>query len=222
MTPPTPNRSLPGTLFLNFARLIFPAQIIASIFTPAVADLREELREAGTSRIKRFAVRCRWYWALCSLVMIAPLSVRTSPISGSVDAVVAVPNGGWLLVLLAATLYVGTWSFFGSFVISAASAGVALAFAMRRWHDTHPAVVVEPWRLSALPTVQINLSAIRVAGDGPGLIFAGGTVLIFFVGLPGLWWFFVAAALGSLLVAWGLFIRRSTGHSGLLNSIRCR
>jgi hypothetical protein len=220
MSRSTHNRSLPGTRFLDFARLIFPAQIIASVFSPAVADLRVELAEAGTSRIKRLAVRCRWYWALCSLVMVAPLSVRTSPVTGSSDAVVTVPNGGWLLVLLAATLYLGTWSFFGSFVISTASAGVALAFAMRTWHDKHPAMVVEPWRLAALPPVQINLSAIRVAGDGPGLIFAVGTVLIVVVGLPGLWWFFVAAGLGSLLVAWRLFMRRSTEHSGLLNSIR--
>jgi len=220
MSPSPHKRSLPGTLFLNFARLIFPAQIIASIFSPAVADLREELREAGASRIKRFAIRWRWYWALSSLMLVAPLSVRTSPVSGSSDAVVAVPNGGWLLVLLAATLYMGTWSFFGSFVISSASAGIALAFAMRTWHDKHPTVVVEPWRLAALPAVQINLSAIRVAGDGPGLIFAAGTVLIVVVGLPGLWWFFVAAALGSLLVAWSLFTRRSTEHSGLFNSIR--
>jgi hypothetical protein len=220
MSRSTHNRSLPGTRFLDFARLIFSAQIITSVFSPAVADLRVELAEAGASRIKRFAIRCRWYWALCSLVMVAPLSVRTSPVTGSSDAVVTVPNGGWLLVLLAATLYLGTWSFFGSFVISAASAGVALAFAMRTWHDKHPAMVVEPWRLAALPPVQINLSAIRVAGDGPGLIFAVGTVLIVVVGLPGLWWFFVAAGLGSLLVAWRLFMRRSTEHSGLLSLIR--
>jgi hypothetical protein len=222
MIPSTPNRSLPGTLFLTFARLIFPAQTVASVFSPAVADLREELREAGSSRMKQLAIRCRWYWALCSLLMVAPLWVRTSPVSGSSDAVVAVPNGGWLLMLLMATLYVGTWSFFGSFVSSTVSAGVALAYVMRTWHDKHPTAVVEPWRLAALPAVQINLSAIRVAGDGPGLIFAVGTVLIVVVGLPGLWWFFVAAALGSLLVAWSLFTRRSTEPSGLLNSIRCQ
>lgn len=220
MSRSTHNRSLPGTRFLDFARLIFPAQIIASVFSPAVADLRVELAEAGASRITRLAIRYRWYWALCSLVMVAPLSVRTSPVTGSSDAVVTVPNGGWLLVLLVATLYMGTWSFFGSFVISTASAGIALAFAMRTWHDKHPTVVVEPWRLAALPAVQINLSTIRVAGDGPGLIFAAGTVLIVVVGLPGLWWFFVAAALGSLLVAWSLFMRRSTEHSGLLSLIR--
>jgi hypothetical protein len=218
MSPFTRKRSLPGSLFLNFAQLIFPAQIIASVFSPAVADLREELRDAGTSRIKRFVIRCRWYWALCSLVMV--VSVRTSPISGRADPVVSVPNGGGLLVLLAAALYIGTWSFFGSFVISTASAGVVLAFAIRTWHDNHPTVIVEPSRLAVLPVVQINLSSIRVAGDGPGLIFAVGTVLIVVVGLPGLWWFFVAAALGSLLVAWRLFVRRSAEPSGFLSSIR--
>ena len=125
--------------------------------------------------------------------------------------------------MLAAALYVGTWRFFGSFVISAASAGAALALAMRTWHDEHPTVVVEPRWLAASPLVQINLSAIHVAGDGPGLMFAAGTVLIVVLALPGLWWFFVAAALGSLLVAWGLIIRRAAERSDFLeNSISSR
>jgi hypothetical protein len=78
------------------------------------------------------------------------------------------------------------------------------------------------WRCRNEPLFVISTasSAIRVAGDGPGLIFAVGTVLIVVVGLPGLWWFFVAAGLGSVLVAWRLVMRRSTEQSGLLDSIR--
>ena len=223
MSPSNQKRRLPGTLFLKFGRLIFPEQIIASVFSPAVADLRQELQEAGASRVKQLAVRCRWYWAFVSLFIVVPLSVPSSPVSGRAYGVASVRNGGWLLVVLAAALYVGTWRFFGSFVISAASAGAALAFAMRTWHDEHPTLVVEPRSLAASPLVQINLSAIRVAGDGPGLMFAAGTVLIVVLALPGLWWFFVAAALGSLLVALGLFIRRAAEHSGIReNSISSR
>jgi hypothetical protein len=102
-----PDRPLPGTLFLKMTRRIFSEHMIATVFSPAVADFRQELGEAGTGRLGELAVR------------------------------------------------------------------------------------------------------VRVAGDGPGLIFAVGTVLIVVIGLPGFWWFFVAAALGSLLVAWSLFVRRS-------------
>ena len=224
MSEPTQNRRLPGTLFLKFARLIFPEPMIASIFSPAVADLREELQEAGAGRIRQLAVRCRWYWAFVSLVFVVPLSMPISPISGRAYGVVRVLNGGWLLVLLAPALYIGTWRFFGSFVISSVCAGVALALAMRTWHDEHPTVVVEPRWLAASPPVQINLSSIRVPGDGPGLMFAAATVVIVVLALPGLWWFFVAAALGSMLVAFGLYIRRSAEHSAFLveNSISSR
>src|SRR4026208_46508 len=100
----TQHRRLPGTLFLKFARLIFHEQLISSVFSPAVADLRGELHEAGARRTRRLAVRCRWYWALFSLVLVVPLSMPISPISGRGYGIVRVPNGGWLLVLLAPAL----------------------------------------------------------------------------------------------------------------------
>ena len=212
MSPSTQHRRSPGTGFLRFVRLIFQEQTIASVFVPAVADFRKELQEAGASHIGRLAVRCRWYWALVSLVVIVPLS----PVSARRPYLASVPNGGWLLVLLTAGLYLGTWQFFGSFVLSAVSAGAVLAIAMRTWHNEHPTAVVEPWRVAASSPVQINLSAIRVAGDGPGLMFAASTVLIVVLAFPGLWWFFVAAGLGSILVAVGLFMRRRSQTTTLV------
>jgi hypothetical protein len=65
------------------------------------------------------------------------------------------------------------------------------------------AIIIERAPAVPLPTVvQINFSSTRVPGDIAGLMFAAGTILIVVVGLPGFWWFFVAAALASGVVAW--------------------
>lgn len=214
MNPPIDNRRrLPGTLFLKVARLIFAEQLIESVFSPAVADYRQELEEAGRGRVEQLTVCGRWYWAFLSLIIVVPLSMRTSPITGRSYGMMPRLDGAWLLVLLAAALCIGSWRFFGSFVIGATAAGALLALGMRVWRDGHPSGVVEPgWWAPPLP-VQINLSSMPVAGDGPGIVVAVGTVLIVVVGLPGLWWFYVAAGLGSLLVAVGLVIRRLPEHS---------
>jgi hypothetical protein len=47
---------------------------------------------------------------------------------------------------------------------------------------------------------EINMSQIRVGGGIPGLIFAAGTVYIFFQGIPAVRWFLAGAiAAGSVL-----------------------
>jgi hypothetical protein len=212
------NRRPPGTLFVKLARLIFAEEIVTTVVSAAVADFRHELEHAAVSCSSQFTVRLRWYWALVSLVIAVPMSTPTSPVSGHAHSVSAL-NGGWLLTLLVAALYIGTWRFFGSFAIAAACVGVAVAIVMRTWHNQHPSESVEPQWDAASPPVHINLSMIRVPGDGPGLVFAASTVLIVVLAFPELWWFFVCAALGSVLVAFGRFNRRS---GGLLNSINSR
>jgi hypothetical protein len=85
--------------------------------------------------------------------------------------------------------------------------GTALAAAIRAWNSRHPQGLVTPGRdRSAQP--EINLSAIHVGGDIAGLIFAAGSVAIVIVGLRTMWWYFLAAALGSVLVAGGLIALR--------------
>ena len=48
---------------------------------------------------------------------------------------------------------------------------------------------------SESPRAEINMSQIRVGGGIPGLIFAAGTVYIFFAGVPEVRWF-LAGAIG--------------------------
>ena len=60
---------------------------------------------------------------------------------------------------------------------------------------------------SVAPRAEINMSQIRVDGGIPGLIFAAGTVYIFFAGIPDVRWFLAGAvAAGSVIsIALGLF-----------------
>jgi hypothetical protein len=59
----------------------------------------------------------------------------------------------------------------------------------------------------------INLSQIKVGGSVGGLIFAVGSMLIFLVGIQGLWLFFVAAvALGAAFATVLFLVRRAMGN----------
>ena len=186
------------TLFLRIARRIFPDETVAAVFMPAAADYQRELWDAP-GRAAALVVRCRWLWAFTVLLLITPLSKSSAsrPLLGHGA------NGGWMLTFLYASLLAGAWWHVQEFALTALVAGALLAWAMRAWNDRHPASVVEPASSASLPTVvQINFSSTRVPGDIAGLMFAAGTILIVVVGLPGFWWFFVAAALASGLVAW--------------------
>jgi len=69
---------------------------------------------------------------------------------------------------------------------------------------------------TAAPRAEINMSQIRVGGGIPGLIFAAGTVYIFFVGVPAVRWFLVGAiVVGSVIsIALRLFHRYKPTRSG--------
>ena len=112
------------------------------------------------------------------------------------------PNGTALLTLVAALL-VATWPFFGSFTLAAIMAGILMSLAMRSWHNDHPTTVAVPDR-TLRP--EINLAAIPVRGDGAGLLFAIGSVVIL-LALPQLRWFLIASVgcavvVGTALIAW--------------------
>lgn len=188
------------TLFLRIARRIFPDDTVAAVFMAAAADYQGELRDAP-GRAASLVVRCRWIWAFAVLLLVTPLSLSKSSVSRPL--LVRGANGGGMLTLLYASLFAGAWWCVQEFTLAALVAGGLLAWAMRAWNDRHPASIIEPAPAASLPTfVQINFSSTRVPGDIAGLMFAAGTILIVVVGLPGFWWFFVAAALASGLVAW--------------------
>ena len=112
------------------------------------------------------------------------------------------PNGSALLTLVAALL-LATWPFFGTFTIAALIAGFFLSLAMRSWHREHPSTVGVPHR--AVHS-EINLASIPVRGDGAGLLFAVGSVVIL-LALPQLRWFLIASMASALafacaLIAW--------------------
>jgi hypothetical protein len=187
------------TRFLRLVRLLFADQTVSAVFLPAIADFQAELRETSGGAA-RLVTRYRWYWALAVLFLITPFSVSIPSITDRAP-LTRTANGGWFFMLLYAALLAGAWWCVQEFMVAGLIAGVLLAFAMRAWNDRHPVLLIMP-RPADATFLQINLAKIPVSGDVAGLMFAAGTVLIVVVGLPGLWWFYVAAALGSLLVAW--------------------
>jgi hypothetical protein len=208
-----------GTAFLRLARWAYSEETVQRVFYPAVADLQSELSEAGTSRLRKLVTRCRWAAALLLLLVVVGLTIpgAATDLTGA-----AVPrrSSGWPLVLLAATLYGGTWQFFGWFVAAAVPAGCALAVAVHSWHNHNPIVMASSARGTGSRDPEINRSAIHVAGDIAGLMFAVGSVVIVLVGLPTLWWFVAAVAIGSMMVAAARVLSQRTGHSGAaVNSI---
>ncbi|MGE0445263.1 MAG: hypothetical protein AB7P99_08535 [Vicinamibacterales bacterium] len=181
---------MPGSLFLRVARLVFPDDTVTRVFLPAVADFHDELNAAGQGALARWRVRCRWYVALASLVVVSP---------------VAIPSPGALLALVTVILYIGAWQFFGWFMAGTATAGIALAVALRVWNTRHPSVLRDPSQADpAAP--EINLSAIHVGGDIAGLMFAVGSVIVVFLGIPQLWWYYAGVMVVSALVAWLRFM----------------
>jgi len=215
-----PRRSRPpGTLFLRIARVLFTEQTVSAVFVPAVADCQTELRESSASRVTHLLARGRWWWAFIVLLAVTPFSVSIPSIADRAP-ITRASSGGWLFVFLYGSLLAGAWWCVQEFMVAAIAAGVALACVMRAWNDRHPAIAAMPAPLATI--VQINLAAIHVPGDPAGLIFAAGTILIVVIAFPGLWWFFAAAALGSLLVAWTRFASESAPRPLIANSISVR
>jgi hypothetical protein len=85
-----------------------------------------------------------------------------------------------------------------------------------RWPSTHGPIAFP--ELSSADVVtprrpEINLSAIRIGANAGGLIFAVGSIAILVLGLPAWRWFFLAAFVGGLLVAWALAAWHTTHPS---------
>jgi hypothetical protein len=202
-----------GARFLRFARHIYSDATIAAVFSPAVADLQEEIAAAGASRIRRALTWCRWSGALLVLAVVVAVTMPSARTKSAASALLPHRSGGWFLVVLAAALYGGTWQFFGWFVAAALPFGAALAVVMRSWHNHHPLAVATSARPGRRDP-EINLSAIHVAGDVAGLMFAVGSVVIVLVGLPTLWWFVAAVGVGSVMVAFGRHHSHDGRHAG--------
>lgn len=212
MTPSNRTPDLPGARLLTLARLVFDEPVVSSAIAPAIADLQHDVREAGASRRRRLAARCRGYWSVWVLMLLLPLALAFSPGARSDRNALRGRSGGATLAVLVAVLFASTWGqFLGVFVAGTIVGGVLLAVTLRWWHSRHPSTSVdaEPLALNRAP--EINLSSIRVAGNIGGLMFAVGSTVIVMLGLPELRWFFLAAVAGGLVVAAVLFRWRG-GH----------
>ena len=102
------------------------------------------------------------------------------------------------LLALTIVLILTTWSFFGSFAIVAAAAGIATSIGLRWWNDRHPAI---PERTAGRRPPMLNISAVYVGADAAGLAYVVGCVVIFVMALPALRWFALASSVLAVLFA---------------------
>lgn len=196
----------PGRLLMRMARLIFDEATFASVVQPAVADLQHELREAG-SRGRRLVAYCQGAWAILKLIVVVPVAVTQSPVSGR-----AMPERAWSedrpFVMLLTAFFVAALlipMLFG-WTATAVASGLLLAAGLRRWHNRHPARLADP---SAWLRADINFAAIPVGGNAGGLICMIGCAVILLVGVPGFVWFLAATLAAGVMVAAAL----STWHT---------
>ena len=118
------------------------------------------------------------------------------------------PNGTALLTLVAALL-LATWPFFSAFTLGTLIVGAIVGVTMRSWNNEHPTTVAVP---DQTLRPEINLSAIPVRGDGAGLLFAVGSVVIL-LALPQLRWFLIASVGCAVLTGYALIAWRARHQS---------
>jgi hypothetical protein len=115
-------------------------------------------------------------------------------------------SGGTFVVVLVALLVAANWLFFREFMLGAVAAGLMLAVWMRGWRNQHPTRL--PYPPSRPPTTrlpQLNMCAVPVGGDGGGLLFAVGSIVVIVVGVPDLGWYFLGALVSAALFACALY-----------------
>jgi len=131
----------PGFLFLRGAERLFTDETVAALIRPAIADFQGELRETAVGPARRLAVRCRWYWALTTLFVIAPFTGTDRALSERASTREQADDG-WLMLLFYVPLFASAWWCLQQFTAAAFVVGAGVAWALRAWHDRHPAVVV--------------------------------------------------------------------------------
>ena len=196
----------PGRFLLTVARLVFEDSVLATVVTPTISDLQQEIRDAGDSAPRRLRAALRGYAAFWLLVLAAPVALHRWPTRsiGSQDPGDRSP--GVTFALYVAAIVLCAWNFLGWWTVVAAGGGTLFAVIIHRWYDSHPTELVVPdkgvWRAP-----EINQSRIPVDGNIAGLMYVVGSLAVAMIGLPiARWFFFTTIALGLLcavaLVAW--------------------
>jgi hypothetical protein len=194
---------VPGTTLLTIARLVFNEHLIWTVVQPTIADLQREIAAAGPHRFTRLRAQWRGYRAFWSVMLVAPLTFRSSPAqqAGVVafsDAVARLAVGSIVVALL---VIVGP--LLGVWVAAITAAGALFAIVMHAWYVRHPSDIPAPTEPKRR-TPQINFSSTEVAGNIGGLIFVVGSVFIVAVGLPSVIWFLFAGTIAGCVLAWAL------------------
>ena len=137
MTAHAPNRQ-PGEHLLNLAARLFDEPTRSTFVLPALADFQQELHEAGASRVRKLTAWVRGYAAFARLVLAAPFIVPSAPMGSPITTFIVGRYGGNLLLVLAVALFAAIRPLFGWFAVAVVASGIALAAALRLWHNRHP------------------------------------------------------------------------------------
>lgn len=132
------NRPQSGERLVKLATLLFDEPTRSTFVIPALADYQQELSEAGASAFKQVTAHVRGYAAFARLVLAAPFIVPSAPIGSPVTSFVTGKYGGNLLLVLALALFAAIRPLFGWFAVAVIGLGIALAFALRLWNNSHP------------------------------------------------------------------------------------
>jgi hypothetical protein len=208
-------------VLLLIARALFEEPVRSSIIDPAIADLQREVLEAHSGALRVHAY-LRGYLAFWKLVLVAPFMFDRRPANGWLMAFLLGRTGGNGLIVFVVALIWASWPLFGPFISAAVIGGALVAIALRRWYTRHPSELAPDHPLASLPSAQINMSSIPVAGDIGGLFFVVGAVVTVLLGVPAVRWFILGSVAGGCLLAVGVFAWRSSHPSEPASSISLR
>jgi hypothetical protein len=119
------------------AKVVFDEHALETFVVPVLADLQQEIHEAGDSRTRRLAARVRGYLAFWRVVMAIPFAIP-KPEPGASDSFFVAKSGGNLLIVLSVALLVAIAPVFGWFAFTVIAVGSLIAVGLRRWNDRHP------------------------------------------------------------------------------------
>jgi hypothetical protein len=177
MTRPAEPR-LPGRLLLRLSRAIVDDETFASFVCPVLADLQQEVRDAGDNGVHRGVARIRGYAAFWILVTLVPFARPLAQNRRSaMTTIVNVRTGGNLLIVLGLLLFVAIWPIFGWFTVAALVLGVVTAAALRVWNTRHPESRAPIDPITAIPASALLVATWPMFGGFVTAVVIVGAVL---------------------------------------------
>jgi hypothetical protein len=173
----TARHRLPGAMLLKVARIVLDERTLTTIAIPVLADLQQDVHDAGDSRWRRYTACLRGYFVFWRVVMAIPFADPVTS-TGSFRSSLLVRSGGPFLIVLGAALLAFIVPAFGWFAFLVLPAGALFAVGLRRWNDRH--------------------SGLRGAADPVMWVQAA---VLFAVLLPAFGWFIAAAILSGVIAA---------------------